>query len=70
MVPKAAVAWAGSWKVPVPPFSDNRSMAIAEYPAPARRPATDRTQSFNPLFSWMTSTPPRESAAWAHAAWS
>ena len=41
---------------------------MAEYPAPARRPATDRTQSFSPLFSWMTSTPPLELAAWDHAA--
>ena len=41
---------------------------MAEYPAPARRPATDRTQSFSPLFSWMTSTAPLELAAWAHAA--
>ena len=67
IVPRAAVACAGSWKAAVPPFSDSRSIASAEYPAPARRPATDRTQSFNPLFSWMTSTPPLELAAWAHA---
>ena len=26
---------------------------------PANRPATERTQSVRPLFSWMTSTPPR-----------
>ena len=37
---------------------------------PANRPATDRTQSLRPLFSWMTSTPPRAFGASAHAAWS
>ena len=35
---------------------------------PANRPATDRTQSLRPLFSWMTSTPPRAFGASAHAA--
>src|ERR1700721_670160 len=35
---------------------------------PANRPATDRTQSLSPLFSWMTSTPPRALGASAHAA--
>src|SRR5258708_37108448 len=35
---------------------------------PANRPATDRTQSLRPLFSWMTSTPPRALGAPAHAA--
>ena len=35
---------------------------------PANRPATDRTQSLRPLFSWMTSTPPRGFGASAHAA--
>ena len=33
-------------------------MASAEYPMPAKRPATERTQSLRPLFSWMTSTAP------------
>src|ERR1700742_998695 len=35
---------------------------------PAKRPATDRTQSLSPLFSWMISTPPRAFGASAHAA--
>jgi hypothetical protein len=35
---------------------------------PANRPATDLVQSLRPLFSWMTSTPPRASGASAHAA--
>ncbi|MDT5016702.1 MAG: hypothetical protein QOD39_2862 [Mycobacterium sp.] len=35
---------------------------------PANLPATDRTQSFSPLFSWITSTPPRALGASAHAA--
>src|SRR6476661_7829366 len=35
---------------------------------PANRPATERTQSLRPLFSWMTSTPPRAFGASAHAA--
>ena len=35
---------------------------------PANRPATDRIQSLRPLFSWMTSTPPRGFGASAHAA--
>src|SRR3954447_5711862 len=35
---------------------------------PANRPATERTQSLSPLFSWMTSTPPRAFGACAHAA--
>ena len=35
---------------------------------PANRPATERTQSLSPLFSWITSTPPRASGASAHAA--
>src|SRR6185369_16520750 len=35
---------------------------------PANRAATDRTQSLRPLFSWMTSTPPRAFGASAHAA--
>src|SRR6267154_3032570 len=35
---------------------------------PANRPATDRTQSLRPLFSWMTSTAPRALGASAHAA--
>src|SRR4051794_633507 len=34
---------------------------------PANRPATERTQSLRPLFSWMTSRPPRALAASAHA---
>ena len=40
-------------------------MASAEYPTPASRPATDRTQSLSPLFSWITSTAPRGVAAGA-----
>src|SRR6185312_181000 len=35
---------------------------------PANRPATDRTQSLRPLFSWMTKMPPRAFGASAHAA--
>ena len=35
---------------------------------PANRPATDRVQSLRPLFSWMTSTPPRAFGASAQAA--
>src|ERR1700742_3311551 len=35
---------------------------------PANRPATDRTQSLRPLFSWMTRMPPRAFGASAHAA--
>ncbi|BBZ39686.1 hypothetical protein MCNS_27490 [Mycobacterium conspicuum] len=62
------MACAGSANAPVPPRSDNRSTAIAEYPAPASRPATDRTQSFRPLFSWITSTAPLELAVCDHAA--
>src|SRR3954462_4408066 len=34
---------------------------------PANRPATERTQSLRPLFSWMTSTPPRAFCASTHA---
>ena len=43
-------------------------MASAEYPMPANRPATERTQSVRPLFSWMTSTAPLGAAACAQAA--
>src|ERR1700752_1774244 len=35
---------------------------------PANRPATDRTQSLRPLFSWMTKMPPRAFGASAQAA--
>src|SRR2546423_14303555 len=35
---------------------------------PANRPATDRTQSLRPLFSWMTRMPPLAFGASAHAA--
>src|SRR5690348_10106734 len=35
---------------------------------PANRPATERTQSLRPLFSWITSTPPLALGASAHAA--
>src|SRR4029450_10525971 len=35
---------------------------------PANRPATDRTQSLRPLFSWMTRMPPRAFGASAQAA--
>src|SRR5690349_14135135 len=66
----AAVAAAGSVKAPVPPWPDNRSMASAEYPMPAKRPATERTQSLSPLFSWITKTPPRGCGAAAQAPWS
>ena len=34
---------------------------------PANRPATERTQSLSPLFSWMTSTAPFGLCAGAHA---
>src|ERR1700748_1522454 len=35
---------------------------------PANRPATERTQSVRPLFSWMTRMPPFAFGASAHAA--
>ena len=68
ILPSAAVACAGSVNFAVPPSADNRSIASAEYPMPANRPASERTQSLRPLFSWITSTPPLAFGASAHAA--
>ncbi|SKU58263.1 Uncharacterised protein [Mycobacteroides abscessus subsp. abscessus] len=51
ILPSVPVASAGSLNADAPPSSDNRSMASDEYPTPASRPATDRTQSLSPLFS-------------------
>jgi hypothetical protein len=63
----AAPTAASSGNAPVPPRSDSRSSASAEYPLAARRPATSRMWSVSPRFSWMTSTPPFERSAGAHA---
>ena len=67
ILPSAAVASAGSLNAEVPPCADSRSTPNAEYPVPPKRPTTERTQSVSPLFSWITSTPPRGSAAAAQA---
>ena len=54
----AAATAASSGNEPVPPSSDSRSIASAQKPTAAKRPATWRMWSFSPRFSWMTSTPP------------
>jgi len=63
----ALVACAGSPREAVPPSSESRSMASAEYPLPANLPATERVWSLSPRFSWITSTPPRGRSAAAQA---
>ena len=63
----AAVACAESVNVAVPPSCDSRSMASAEKPLAANRPATERMWSVSPRFSWMTRTEPRGLAAAAQA---
>jgi len=63
-----AATSASPGNAPVPPSSESRSSASAEYPLAARRPATVRMCSFSPRFSWMTRTPPRGLAAAVHAA--
>jgi len=63
----AAVACAESVNLAVPPSSDSRSMASAEWPLAANRPATALMCSVNPRFSWITSTPPRAFVAGAQA---
>ena len=47
----AAVAAAESVKLSVPPSAESRSMASAEKPLAASRPATERMWSVSPRFS-------------------
>jgi hypothetical protein len=64
----AAATSASPGNAAVPPSSESRSMASAEKPPAAKRPATERMWSVRPRFSWITRTPPSGRSAAAQAA--